>query len=549
MTPAALRRPLREFVLDTRLLTTYNERNRKGRLEKLRPMRDFSGPQGNNMFMRVSRFTLFSVAVALFSILWIHPGAALAADPADPGGESRRVGTYWYFISEVSGKTGKPGVGAEVLLWIALPINRPGQKVRITSMVPAPSEILKDPDGGNEVAFWRIKDPPVGEGLVFRYDFEVVNRTVTFDVDPARVSRPPLDSREYVRYTISEPWLEITPEIASLARRIVGKEENPYLQGRLVFDWVVENITYDYPDVKERGVKRAFAERRGDCGEFSHIFIAMMRSLGVPCRSVTCNWYQGAGHAWAEMFIPPYGWIPVDTSGAQLVKNGLRGQLSGEQVRGFMTTRGIATRDPYFLFGNLYPHRLEVFIGENVKIESKGTGITRTFQFMQPGGSSAWPPAIEMPGISEKTTHVGFFLFGEGSGDETVAREIAEEEMVPAYLTTGQYEKALPILSRALMKDPSNSMKLFRLGLAYFHLKLYHKAVEALKGAIEGKGGGLKRTTDTWAHILSGMCHDIFRDRERALLEYARALEIGADHNGSLATARKLLESPYEPED
>lgn len=49
-------------------------------------------------------------------------------------------------------------------------------------------------------------------------------------------------------------------------------------------------------------------------------FSNLCRSIGIPARTTGSYQLFGGefgGHFWAEFFLPNYGWIPVDTSGAQ----------------------------------------------------------------------------------------------------------------------------------------------------------------------------------------------------------------------------------------
>jgi len=63
----------------------------------------------------------------------------------------------------------------------------------------------------------------------------------------------------------------------------------------------------------------AFALKRGVCQDFTHVFIAAARQLGIPARYISGYFHrsdgvrhQVAGHAWAEAFVPELGWIAFD---------------------------------------------------------------------------------------------------------------------------------------------------------------------------------------------------------------------------------------------
>jgi transglutaminase-like putative cysteine protease len=66
----------------------------------------------------------------------------------------------------------------------------------------------------------------------------------------------------------------------------------------------------------------ALRARQGVCQDFAHIFIALGRELGVPCRYVSGYLFHnqdpatrssdGATHAWVEALLPGLGWTGFD---------------------------------------------------------------------------------------------------------------------------------------------------------------------------------------------------------------------------------------------
>jgi transglutaminase-like putative cysteine protease len=108
------------------------------------------------------------------------------------------------------------------------------------------------------------------------------------------------------------------PRIRDLAAQIVGEETNPYLMARRVFDHVGETLEYKLeggwnaaPVVLERGT--------GSCSEYSFCFIALCRAAGVPARYAGAIVVRGDDasldevfHRWPEIYLPGYGWVPID---------------------------------------------------------------------------------------------------------------------------------------------------------------------------------------------------------------------------------------------
>ncbi|MEX0350966.1 MAG: transglutaminase domain-containing protein [Paracoccaceae bacterium] len=80
-------------------------------------------------------------------------------------------------------------------------------------------------------------------------------------------------------------------------------------------------VTYEvdasYPDWT---AETAIAEGRGVCQDHAHVFIALVREMGLPARYVSGYLMlndrvdQAAMHAWAEAHVPDLGWVGFDVS-------------------------------------------------------------------------------------------------------------------------------------------------------------------------------------------------------------------------------------------
>jgi tetratricopeptide (TPR) repeat protein len=472
------------------------------------------------------------IGVALFGLL----GAAAVVQAAEA---EMTAGRYWCFVDNVQ----VTGDAPEVRLWVALPLNYRGQKVEIGEIYPEPVKILEDPLGGNRIVFWRLQDFEGADEAYVYYDFTFAGELVSGeDIDPEKIEPYDEASPDYQRYMQSEQWIEVTDAIRAKAGEIVGDEVNPYRKAKKIFDWVVYNIRYEYPDAKSRGAAKSFARRSGDCGEFSVVFCALCRAAGVPARTVTAVWLTGGGHQWAEVLLPPYGWVPADTSVAAMFIPGGTIPASEAEIQVFMDTRGIPEADADWLFGNLYPTRLIVSVGNNLLVKYPELGVGKVFRYLQPGIIQAVPPSYEYVDVSDKAACAGFYAFGEGRDDLAAARQRASADLGCAYAIAGEYAKAKEVLIAAVEAYPEAEEAWLYLGQIYLEQGKTDDALNAFYKALDGQAGSAKPVMDAQCHNYLGACYQQKGDLAAARDEFLWVINSGIDYEDSLAFAETHLD-------
>lgn len=114
------------------------------------------------------------------------------------------------------------------------------------------------------------------------------------------------------------PYLKATAEFAAdkkevvdQARKIAGDDRDAWSVALKLADWTHKNLEWKL--VLRADAVQTLATREADCSEFSALFVAMARSLGLPARMVSGLAYTGSsfgGHAWVEVWIGR--WIELD---------------------------------------------------------------------------------------------------------------------------------------------------------------------------------------------------------------------------------------------
>lgn len=230
----------------------------------------------------------------------------------------------------------RSGLAASGLLkvWLPLPLVTAAQPdVEIVSLYP--EKYVKYPvrlDGDMGLAYLEIPMGDVKEDLKIGFKVKFRHYEERFNIDPAGVGSYDTESALYKRYTAPSRNIAVTTKIRAQAQKLAGKETNPFLVAKKFYEHIVYDL--DYSDMPH-GAMEAMnipesvyisEQGYGDSGSQSMYFAALCRAAGIPAR-VSAGWRispSGKGACspcfWAQVYLPNYGWVPVDTSTGQMIK-------------------------------------------------------------------------------------------------------------------------------------------------------------------------------------------------------------------------------------
>jgi transglutaminase-like putative cysteine protease len=122
----------------------------------------------------------------------------------------------------------------------------------------------------------------------------------------------------------SSPFAHRTPLLDAFAEEIgLVRGDDPLATVTRLMSDVHTRFEYSRKSTRvDSPIDDALSARRGVCQDFAHVFIALVRRLGIPCRYVSGYLFQrpdgtarsvdGATHAWVEAWLPGLEWVGFD---------------------------------------------------------------------------------------------------------------------------------------------------------------------------------------------------------------------------------------------
>lgn len=213
-----------------------------------------------------------------------------------------------------------PGEVARLDVYVAIPPNRDNQRISGLSF-SAPYTLLTD-RYGQAAAYFRFTNLSSGQQATVSWEGDVEIEAMNYGGEPGQVGGlDQIPSDLVSAYTTNESLYRLESSIIQNAAQVARNgATNPYWIARNIHDFVANRLTYNN-DSHWDDAETVYLQQHGSCSEYTFLFIALCRANGLPARYVGGTRQRQDGtyvdtvfHRWAEVYLPPYGWVPIDVT-------------------------------------------------------------------------------------------------------------------------------------------------------------------------------------------------------------------------------------------
>ena len=214
-------------------------------------------------------------------------------------------------------------------IWIPLPQSDRYQTIgNLKIETPFAYTKHRDPEYGNAYVYLQVPAAKVTGPAEVRVSFEVARHEhrVLLEAHSVTAQSAGADPPDLQRFLQPDRRVPLQGVIAELAAQETRGISEPLAKARAIYDYVIATMRYDKSGTGWGNGDAIWActAKRGNCTDFHSLFIGMMRAAGIPARfeigfPLPADQHDGAVpgyHCWAEFYVEPYGWIPVDASEA-----------------------------------------------------------------------------------------------------------------------------------------------------------------------------------------------------------------------------------------
>ena len=217
--------------------------------------------------------------------------------------------------------------GKTVRAWVPYPRADKGQQENIVFLSSQPAAHQIAPESAMQRTVYLEQTAQAGKPTIFKITYEVTLYAQYHPIDLAKV-QPEKITPELAPYVAERaPHVVFTEPLRVFSNQVVGDATNPYEIARRIYA-AVDEIPWagarEYSTIPDISAYTLHAGH-GDCGEQTLLLVTLMRMNGIPARwqsgwTFTDGKYDNI-HDWAEIYLAPYGWVPVDVTYGRLASD------------------------------------------------------------------------------------------------------------------------------------------------------------------------------------------------------------------------------------
>lgn len=214
--------------------------------------------------------------------------------------------------------------GETIRAWIPYPRSIAGQQENLHFVGSEPVRHFIAPESALQRTVYLERPALAGKPTVFSIEYEVTVYGRHVRVDEAKVT--PTTITPALAPDIAErlPHVVFSAPMRLFSRQIVGSETNPWRIAQRLFA-AVDEIPWagarEYSTITNIG-EYALHGGHADCGQQTLLLIALLRLNGIPARWQSGMVYSDGAysnlHDWGQLYIEPYGWMPMDVTFGRL---------------------------------------------------------------------------------------------------------------------------------------------------------------------------------------------------------------------------------------
>ncbi|MEO6170557.1 MAG: transglutaminase-like domain-containing protein [Lysobacter sp.] len=216
--------------------------------------------------------------------------------------------------------------------WIPFPLEIPGQQEDVRLLA-------SDPQGGRpgsssiaQRTVHMAKAAQPGVPTQFRIEYEATLYGRYHRIDANLVQPAAVTPELAVSLAERAPHIVFTPALRAFSRDVVGRETNPYRIAQKLFA-AVDGIPWagalEYSTISNIS-DHALRTGHADCGQQTLLLMTLLRLNGIPARwqsGMVFSDSQVGGsaladywnlHDWGQVYLAPYGWVPMDVTTGRL---------------------------------------------------------------------------------------------------------------------------------------------------------------------------------------------------------------------------------------